>query len=175
MTALTEWSTFYQITGSAAGALTGLQFVSLALIADLPVEPGQAETGDAFVTPTIVHFATVLVVTAILSAPWHGIEGPAVLWGLVGLLGGGYTIAVMRRMRAQNLYQPVFEDWCFHFILPLLAYATLALAALFARTYTRPALFAEAAAAVLLLLVGIHNSWDNVAFLVLKKRSGKDS
>ena len=175
MTPLTDWSTFYQITGSAAGALTGLQFVSLALIADLPVQPGQAEAGDAFATPTIVHFATVLVLTALLSAPWHGMGGPAILWGLAGMLGTGYTLAILRRMRSQDAYRPVFEDWLFHILLPLAAYAALALSSLAVRSHTRPALFTEAGAALLLLIIGIHNSWDNVTYLVMRKRNAKNS
>jgi hypothetical protein len=36
MTALTGWENFYVIVGSAAGALIGLQFVVVTLIADSP-------------------------------------------------------------------------------------------------------------------------------------------
>ena len=50
---LHEWETFYVIVGSAAAALTGLQFVVIALVAD--VRPRSSnETIDAFATPTIV-------------------------------------------------------------------------------------------------------------------------
>jgi hypothetical protein len=36
MTALGEWESFYVIVGSSAGALIGLQFVVIALIAERP-------------------------------------------------------------------------------------------------------------------------------------------
>ncbi len=36
MTELAQWDGFYVIVGSAAGALIGLQFVVLTLIADSP-------------------------------------------------------------------------------------------------------------------------------------------
>jgi hypothetical protein len=36
MTALAEWANFYVIIGSSAGALIGLQFVVITLIADAP-------------------------------------------------------------------------------------------------------------------------------------------
>ncbi len=36
MSELTEWNSFYVIVGSSAGALIGLQFVVLALIAERP-------------------------------------------------------------------------------------------------------------------------------------------
>ena len=56
MTALSGWENFYVIVGSSAGALIGLQFVVIALIADMPIVRGQAQAGAAFATPTIVHF-----------------------------------------------------------------------------------------------------------------------
>jgi predicted acylesterase/phospholipase RssA len=36
MTALAGWENFYVIVGSSAGALIGLQFVVMALVANLP-------------------------------------------------------------------------------------------------------------------------------------------
>ena len=56
MTVLSGWQNFYVIVGSSAGALIGLQFVVIALIADMPIVRGQAQAGAAFATPTIVHF-----------------------------------------------------------------------------------------------------------------------
>jgi len=61
MTALSGWENFYVIVGSSAGALIGLQFVVITLIANRPIAPGQAQAGDAFATPNIVHFGTVLL------------------------------------------------------------------------------------------------------------------
>ena len=78
MTALAGWQNFYVIVGSSAGALIGLQFVVLSLITRAPTAHGDAEAGDAFATPTIVHFAAVLALSGILSAPWHGIAAAAV-------------------------------------------------------------------------------------------------
>lgn len=126
MTALSEWGNFYVIVGSSAGALIGLQFVVLTLIAAMPMARGTAQAGHAFATPTIVHFGAVLLLAGILSAPWQEIAPAAVLWGLLGLSGIVYEIIVVRRMRVQRAYKPVFEDWLFHVLLPVAAYATLA-------------------------------------------------
>ena len=82
---------------------------------------------------------------------------------------------VIWRMRSQTAYRPVLEDWLFHAFLPLIAYAMLAASACVAYIHPRPALFIEAAAALLLLLIGIHNAWDNVTYLVLRKRREKNS
>ena len=55
-------------------------------------------------------------------------------------------------------------------MLPLAAYATLALASFAASAREREALFGVAAAALLLLFVGIHNAWDAVSYHVLVNR-----
>lgn len=166
MTALAGWQNFYVIVGSSAGALIGLQFVVLSLIADRPTVRADAEAGGAFATPTVVHFGTVLGLSGVLSAPWDGIGAATVLWGLVGLSGVVYVVIVIRRMRVQAAYQPEFEDWLFHVLLPFAAYLTLAVSAYAARSHLREALFGVGAAVLLLLFIGIHNAWDAVMYHV---------
>ena len=70
MAALTAWISFYMVMGSSAGALIGLQFVVIALVANLPGRKVQAQGGEAFVAPTLVHFGMVLLLAGIISAPW---------------------------------------------------------------------------------------------------------
>jgi hypothetical protein len=172
MTALAGWENFYVIVGSSAGALIGLQFVVMALVANMPRGPGTAQAGAAFATPNIVHFGTVLLLSAALSAPWNGLAGAAVFWGLLGFSGVAYTLIVARRMRVQTAYQPEFEDWLCHALLPFAAYALLAIAAYGTRSHVRAALFGAGAAALLLLFVGIHNAWDAVTYHVYTRRPG---
>jgi hypothetical protein len=168
MTALSGWENFYVVVGSAAGALIGLQFVVMTLVAQRP--PIRAtEAVDAFGTPTIVHFAAVLFLSAVVSVPWHEIGSASAVWGLAGFSGIVYEVVVSRRMRLQTTYQPVIEDWLFHFLLPLAAYAMLAGSAFVAQFHARPALFILGAATLLLLFVGIHNAWDAVTYHVFVK------
>jgi hypothetical protein len=169
MTPLARWQTFYEIVGSSAGALIGLQFVVLSLVAQRPTARPDAAGGSAFATPTILHFAAVLGLSAILCAPWDWIGAPAVLWGLMGLSGAAYSIIVARRMRALTGYRPVFEDWLFNALLPLAAYAALAVSAYAVLSYPREALYAVGASALLLLFTGIHNAWDAVTYHVFVK------
>lgn len=166
MTALTGWENFYVIVGSSAGALIGLQFVVITLIADMPIAHGQGQAGAAFATPTIVHFGVVLLLAAIASAPWHTLGSAALLWELMGLIGILYEVMVVRRMRTQTLYKPQMEDWMFHALLPFAAYTILAGSAYAARSDATRALFGVAAAALLLLFIGIHNAWDAVTYHV---------
>ncbi len=165
MGALAGWDSFYVIVGSSAGALIGLQFVVLTLVAQRPPIRA-ADAGAAFATPTIVHFVAVLFVSALLRVPFQTVFPAAVLWGLAGIGGVVYTAVVARRMRKQDVYVPVLEDGIFHVALPFGAYATLAVSSLLAPGDFRAALFGPGAAALLLLFVGIHNAWDAVAYHV---------
>lgn len=166
------WDNFYVIVGSAAGALIGLQFVVMTLIADTPVASAQA--GSAFATPTIMHFAAALLLSAGLSAPWPGSGAAALFLGLVGLGGLGYSGIVCRRMRAQTSYRPDYEDWAFHAVLPIVAYALLTSSAYAAGAHVREAPFGVATAVLVLLFIGIHNAWDAVTWhvFVTRRRHG---
>ena len=172
MSEITQWNSFYVIVGSSAGALIGLQFVVLTLIAERPPLRA-AEAGAAFATPSVVHFGVVLLLSAVVSAPWHAIGAVAVVWGLVGLSGIVYAVVVARRLRLQSFYRPVFEDWLFHVLLPLAAYAMLAVSAYVARSHARLALFVVGVATLLLLFVGIHNAWDAITYHVFVNRPGQ--
>jgi hypothetical protein len=167
MTEFGEWDSFYLIVGGAAGALIGLQFVVLTLISDRPQRP-QAEAGQAFSTPTVLHFCVALLIAAVLRAPWHSVEPPAICWGVVGLLGIIYAVIVVKRMRAQHSYDPEPIDWLTYVILPVIAYVVLLVSALIAGSSTHLALFGVAAASLLLLFIGIYNAWDTVTYHVFK-------
>ena len=170
MSDLAAWNSFYVIVGSSAGALTGLQFVVMTLIAERS-PPRAEEAGPAFATPTIVHFGAVLLLAAILSAPWQETAPVAAIWGLMGIIGVVYISIVARRMRVQTAYEPNAKDWVFYALLPLAAYALLALSAYTAPAHMTAALFGVGAAALLLLFIGIHNAWDSIVYLVLFSRT----
>ena len=169
MSELSEWDSFYVIIGSAAGALIGLQFVVMTLIADRPYRYA-AEAGGAFATPTIVHFTVTLVLSALVRVPWHATA--PLMWAVmaIGVGGVAYLVAVLLRMKRQRAYQPEFEDWLFHLLLPLAAYLTFLGAAAVITTHLRDGLLVVAGAVLLLLLVGIHNAWDAVSYHVLVQR-----
>ena len=168
MTEFAGWQNFYVIAGSSAGALIGLQFVVLSVLTNRTLAKTDPAAGRAFSTPSIIHFAVVLGLAGVVTAPWSGIAPVAALWGVIGAAGVIYSFVVARRIRRQSAYRPEFEDWLFHVVLPLGAYATLAVAGFAAPSHLREALFGAAAAALLLLYVGIHNAWDAVTYHVFR-------
>jgi hypothetical protein len=169
--ALSAWEAFYVIVGSSGGALVGLQFVVITLIA----ERRNLTAGNAlraFGTPTVVHFGSALVVSAIMSAPWPSLLPLSFVIGAWAVGGVIYAGVVTRRARRQTQYQPVFEDWVWYVALPVVVYAVLAGAAVWLPRNPTGAAFAIGTTALGLLLIGIHNAWDSVVHIVLT--SAKD-
>src|SRR4051812_30014571 len=81
---LAKWESFYVIVGSSGAALIGVQFVVVALIANMPMR-ATAESVGAFATPTVVHLCGALLVSAIMSAPWPSLFPASVALAMCGL------------------------------------------------------------------------------------------
>jgi hypothetical protein len=169
---LPAWESFYVIIGSASAGLTGLMFVVMTLIPESRRQAGMV-TLNAFATPNVVHFCAALLVSAVLSAPWHTLSYVALLLGLMGLAGIVYVGIVIRRTRIQTDYRPVLEDWLWHVVFPLAAYLTLVVAALILPRASTRALYSIGTASVVLLFTGIHNAWDTVTYMALEQHPPK--
>lgn len=167
---LVDWESFYVIVGSSAAVLIGLQFVAMTLSAEVNVRGGGGTVVGAFSTPTVVHFSAVLFIATILSAPWPALSGAGLALDVCAVVGLVYTVIVVLRARRQTDYVPVLEDWVWHNVLPLIAYAALLVAAILLQGYPAPSLFVVAGTALLLLFVGIHNAWDSVVYIAFRRR-----
>jgi hypothetical protein len=164
---LASWHNFYAILGTAAATLTGLMFVVITLNAR-DRNRGASDGLGAFGTPNVFHFEMVLLVAALLSAPWPLLWNVDLCLGLCGLGGVAYFIIALRRflrLRHQSSYQPVLEDWLWYIGFPLVSYIAIGVAAILLLANAALALFVIAAAALLLVFIGIHNAWDLVVFI----------
>lgn len=166
--ALREWETFYVIVGSSAAALTGLQFVVAALIADATYIGGGEEEMQTFGTPTVVHFCTVLLIAAICSVPHQSANSLRICIVIPAIALVLYIAWITGRARRVTGYQPVLEDWIFHVGLPFACYGALLVAGIAA--HTSWSLYVIAASALLLLYIGIHNAWDTAIYLSMAKK-----
>jgi hypothetical protein len=164
------WESFYVIVGSSAGALTGLQFVVLTMIAEARKARGVGRGGEsiaAFGSPNVVHFCSALLVSAILSAPWSGLGPPGAAIAVCGACGVFYSGVVLRRTMRQQEYKPVLEDWIWHAALPFLAYAALVHGGWGIGHGSAETLYVIGAASLLLVFIGIHNAWDTVMYITV--------
>jgi hypothetical protein len=138
---LSAWNSFYVMIGSAAAALTGLMFVVITLVSGANRSPSEAGVAT-FSTPTV------LFTSACMSVPFRSLVPVAILLGLAGTGGIVYVLRIARQTAELESYRPDAEDWCWHVLLPLIAYA-------------------PAVAVILLIFVGIHNAWDVVTYIAV--------
>ena len=80
--------------------------------------------------------------------------------GVAGIVYGLFTAVNLRRQSHGGDYVPVREDWIWNVILPTFVYAGLTLAGCLIWRETPQVLFAVALLSLLLLFIGIRNSWD---------------
>jgi hypothetical protein len=164
------WESYYVIVGSSAGALTGLQFVVLTMIAEARRASGARRGGEsiaAFGSPNVVHFCAALLVSAICSAPWTGMGPPGIAIAICGACGLFYSLVVLRRTLRQQEYKPVLEDWIWHAVLPIASYAALVHGGWAIEHGSPDTLYVIGAATLLLVFVGIHNAWDTVMYITV--------
>jgi hypothetical protein len=166
---LGPWANFYVIAGSAAAGLTGLMFVVIALVADRDRPPGSEAGIAAYSTPTVVHFCVALLVSATLTVPWSSLVHASVVLGLAGLGGFGYTLRVTLLATRQTAYEPDRGDWMWYTVLPLIAYLDVVGCAIVLAARPGAALLVLGAGVLLLIFIGIHNSWDVVTFIASGK------
>jgi hypothetical protein len=159
------WQDFFVIVATAAGALTGLMFVVIAL--------RREQTGSApvhalrsFATPTIVHFTSVVVISATLTMPRLTKTGIGWLLVFLGAAGLVYMGVVIRTARVRVDFASDLEDTLFHFTLPPVAHGAIVAAGVLTWSDHTWAMYMVAGALLTLLSVGIHNAWDSAVWFV---------
>lgn len=171
---LGPWASFYVMTGSSAAALTGLMFVVISLVTGARRNANSPDGIGTFSTPTVVHFCAVLLLSAVLSAPWPSLAGPLTVLAVAGAVGLVYIAQIMARTRRLTTYQADGEDWAWYAILPLSAYLAIFAGAIMLAGMPAEGMFVVAAGAVLLIFIGIHNAWDIVTYLAISRRDEGD-
>jgi len=130
----------------------------------------------AYGTSTVMHLGASLVISAIMSAPWPSLAPASIALALSGLAGLVMSVIAIFRAKRQTSYQPVWDDWFWFHILPCVIYAALAFSAIYLRHVSTPDLFVIAGSSFGLLVVGIHNAWDSVVYLIIERgREAKKS
>src|SRR5947209_15216126 len=96
---------FFVIVGSSAGALTGLQFVVVTLVTQTRAA-GNMRDIYAFGTPTVIHFCTALLISAVMSAPWQMLASLGLCLGAFGVAGMAYSLRIIWHAR-KAAYKPI--------------------------------------------------------------------
>lgn len=172
LSVLTHWANFYVIVGSSAGALTGLQFVVMTLVAEANVASSSREI-RAFGTPTVFQFCFALLISAVMNAPWDTLSHLGVCLTAIGAVGFVYALIVIRHARKQTGYALDTGDWFWFVAIPPVAYAALAIEGILLSWNYGWCLFPLAASTLLLLFIGIRNAWDTVTYVAIDRKRSK--
>ena len=171
-TALSGWDSFYTMTGTAAATLIGLIFIVITLGAQMS-RNGVDRAIHTFVTPSLVHFAGVLLQSLLILAPWSNAWQLGVPLAALGLAGLLYAALLSRRIFRVGVISPKLSDWLAYAGAPGIAGAATAGGGL-GLIVGWPAAPAAIAFGMLLLLFGaIYQSWDLTLWIVRNRR--KDS
>ncbi len=163
---LDKWRDFYVMIGTAAGVIVGATFIVATLTAGIEDKMLGLR---GFITPVAVHLGSVLIGCAILVVPTLTPGAFAVLLGVGGIAGAGYSLIVARRIWKMRLD---LDDRIFYGVLPIFTYAAMTAAAVMAFTPGKPVLEMLAAALVVLLVLGMRNSWDMATFMITRQKQG---
>jgi hypothetical protein len=104
--ALHDWHDFFVVIGAASGGLLGAMFV-VASIGSGFLTKKHATATRVFLTPTVIHMATVMFGCALAVAP--SLE--RVSFGFVFGLGGAGTASGRRHTQRMG-HDPVFRPEC---------------------------------------------------------------
>lgn len=143
------------LVGGTAGTLIGLIFVVITLGMDHARKGGEART-RLYVTPTLVYFTTLLILSLVMVAPLSPATRALIL-GAVGCAGIFYVTNIALTSRRRTDFNEPELPW--NVLFPLLSYVLVTAAA---AAWAFKASFAAgigAAAAVLLLVTALRNSW----------------
>jgi hypothetical protein len=169
---LHDWHDFYVVAGTASATLVGLMFVAASLGSSIFNEQ-HLEPLKAFLTPTVVHFASVVFACLLVIIPTHT---PQTLGGLLaagGVLGVGYCVKIFAQLVIRRRFKVDFTDRLFYALIPLLGYLLLLIAGVLLWLRSKESVNVLAAGMLTLLLAGIRNAWDMTLWTAIKTPSVK--
>jgi hypothetical protein len=164
---LQAWEHVFEITGPAGVQLIGLMFVVVTLGELSGSRSVPAVRG--FVTPTLVHFSSVLLQSIAALSPWPSDASAGIALALIGLVGVGYSLRAVAFKKRAGVAKLSGVNWFAYNGAPLLANVVLVCGGVGLTVASPLAPFAVAAASTLLLAAGIYGAWD-VTLWVLKSR-----
>jgi hypothetical protein len=162
-----DWHDFSLLVGTAAATLVGLMFVAASIGASVFIEKDRAAM-KAFISPTVVHFTTVLVIAVLSLIPtheWHTLAG---LLAVVALASAIYSANLWIQLFIHRRFNIDIVDRLFYAAIPLMGDLLLLLAAFFLLRQSETGLDLLAAGQITLLLAGIRNAWDMMIWIVVR-------
>ena len=160
------WENYFTLLGTAAASLIGLLFVVVTLTSGydrVRVQRGQS----IYMTPTMLHFAVVLSVSAMTLVPGLTVFRATALLAIATLVGLVNTIwaCLGIRMMSKSGDPPHWTDFWLYGVAPAVIYVALGLACVVFAVGSDLGPHALAILMLGLLLLGIRNAWDLITWM----------
>jgi hypothetical protein len=169
--AMEAWGNFYVITSAAAATLIGLLFVVLTLAGDR-MPASESNQIRLYMTPSVMQFAFVLVLAAMLMFPTQTRLSAAISCGAVGALGIIYAASVVIDGRRGNALRERI-DVLQYAVLPAIGYAALVVGGV---AIDKPGdthgPTIVAAGVLELVALAIRNSWSSAVSILSSRGTG---
>jgi hypothetical protein len=164
--ALRKWRDFYVLIGTASATLVALMFVAASIGAGVFTREHQAGI-RSFLSPTVVHFSSVLIICLLATIPTETWAVLGVLLTCGGAIGLAYSGWVWRRMMRHGIIATIdFVDRLWYALLPIATYLLVIVAGVSLWRQSEVGLNILALALIVLLLIGIRNSWDMTVWVM---------
>jgi hypothetical protein len=165
---LGQWTNLYLAMMQVAAALIGLLFVLIALGA----QQGMDAVTDAgkirvYMTPTVVYFASVLILGALLTFPNHTALTAmlcSVLFGAGGLIYAGFSLVGNKKNYEER------DDLIVYAMLPFAAYGLLVVGGVLLVSNAQLGFTLVALGMLSLITISVRNSWAIAVAMVRPTR-----
>ena len=168
---LHEWHDFYVLLGTASATLVGLMFVAASIGTTVFNEEHRGAL-EAFITPTVVHFAAVLFACLVNTMPTHYWESLAGLLALGGIGGLIYSGRVLFQLIIRHRFNVDLVDRMYYALIPAVGYLLALAAAVLGFLHIAESAYVMAAALLTLLLAGLRNAWDMMLWIMIRVPGG---
>jgi hypothetical protein len=165
---LKQWHDFYVLVGTAGATLLALLFVAVSLGAGFLTDERREPT-RTFMSPVVLHFTSVFVLSAICLLPWHHGQILAALIGITAVVGAIISAVITVQIVRTDMTNYI-EDYLAYGLFPCLGYLGLLTASVLIDFEQEIAFDVLAGALLLLAVVSIRNAWDLTLTMVRRHR-----
>jgi hypothetical protein len=169
---LEGWHEFYELLGTSAATLVALMFVAVSVAVGFLTSDRSMGT-RVYMSPIIMHYASVLFVSLIALAPGLGDTALGLIIVASGLVGLAYsvfvTIRLFRDAKSEFVDRFAYGAW------PFVAYGGIVAGGVLIAYRYKWAPHILAAAMLLLLLVNVRNAWDLTVTFVRRHSDTKQN
>ncbi len=168
--AMHDWQTFYFMIGTASATLIGLMFIAVSLGADLPAAT-DANGINTFVTPMLIHFVSVLAISASMLVPTFRLVTLGVTLLAIGFVFTAYSLWVgWQFLQHPGINNFSRSDWKWYVYFPIIGDVLVIGMGVWLLSGSLESFNLLAVALAILLVVSVRNTWDLMLWIAQSRQ-----